>query len=166
MTFDDLPDGLAVFLDANVFLCYFTAHPITGAACEKLLDRIDRGDLTGVTSSQVLGEVIHRLMAIEACGRFGWPGKGIAQRMRKHAVEIQQLTRHRQAVDEVAMMRVQVLPVLRQQVSVAVDVITQSGLLFGDALIVAMMRDQGLQHLASNDQDFDRITGLVRYMAQ
>jgi predicted nucleic acid-binding protein len=38
-----------------------------------------------------------------------------------------------------------------------------SGLLTNDALIVATMQANGLNKLASNDGDFDRIPGLMRY---
>jgi predicted nucleic acid-binding protein len=36
-------------------------------------------------------------------------------------------------------------------------------LLTGDALIVAVMQQQGLSHLASLDSDFDRVPGITRY---
>jgi len=36
----------------------------------------------------------------------------------------------------------------------------QLGLLTEDALVVAVMRQQGLQALASHDSDFDRVPGL------
>ena len=41
MTFDAIAAGDAIFVDANVLLYYFTAHPRYGSACQKLLDRID-----------------------------------------------------------------------------------------------------------------------------
>jgi predicted nucleic acid-binding protein len=163
MTFDALPAGQAVFVDANVFLCYFTAHARYGPACQKLLDRIENRDITGFTSSHVLVEVVHRLMTIEACQRFGWQARGIAQRLRKHPVEVQQLTGPRQAVDEIALIGLDVLAVGKQPISQAVDISQQTGLLCGDALLVAVMHLQGLSHLASNDADFDRVPGITRY---
>jgi len=39
----------------------------------------------------------------------------------------------------------------------------QFGLLSGDALIVAVMQQQGLTILASNDGDFDRVSGITRF---
>lgn len=89
MTFDAIAAGLAVFVDANALLHYFTAHPRYGRACQKLLDRIENKEITGFTSAHVLTEVVHRLMTIEACQRFDWPAKGIAQRLRKHPAEVQ-----------------------------------------------------------------------------
>jgi predicted nucleic acid-binding protein len=95
MTFAAIPTGSAVFVDANSLLYYFTAHPVHGASCQNLLDRIENKDIGGFTSAHVLIEVVHRLMTIEACQRFGWPAKGIAQRLRKHPSEVQQLTQSR-----------------------------------------------------------------------
>lgn len=79
MTFDAIASGQSLFVDANVLLYYFTAHPRYGTACQKLLDRIETKDITGFTSSSVLTEVVHRLMTVEACQRFSRPVKGIAR---------------------------------------------------------------------------------------
>jgi predicted nucleic acid-binding protein len=49
------------------------------------------------------------------------------------------------------------------QVSQAADLSIQHGLLTNDALIVVVMRDHGLSHLASLDADFDRVPGIARY---
>jgi predicted nucleic acid-binding protein len=163
MTFDALATGQSVFVDANVFLHYFTMHPRYGPACQKLLDRIENHDLTGFTSAPVLAEVVHRLMTIEACQRFGWAAKGIARRLRHHPAEVRQLARPRQAVDEITLLGLDVLPVGKAQVALAPDISRQTGLLCGDALIGAVMQANGLTSLASNDRDFDRVPGLTRY---
>jgi predicted nucleic acid-binding protein len=163
MTFDVIPAGLAVFVDANALLYYFTAHPRYGPACQKLLDRIENKEITGFTSAHVLTEVVHRLMTIEACQRFGWPAKGIAQRLRKHPAEVQQLTRSRQAIDEITLIGLDVLAIGKTHVSLGADISRQLGLLCGDALVVAVMQAQSLTNLASKDTDFDRVPGITRY---
>lgn len=163
MTFDAIPTGQSVFVDANPLLYYFTSHPRFGAACQKLLDRIENKDLVGATSAHIVSEVVHRLMTIEACQLFNWPAKGIAQRLRKHPAEVQQLTRARQAADEIALVGLDVVSVSKDQVSLAIDISRQTGLLSGDALVIAVMQDQGLVNLASNDSDFDRMTGITRF---
>jgi predicted nucleic acid-binding protein len=163
MTFDALAAGQSLFVDANVFLHYFTMHPRYGSACQKLLDRIDNHELVGFTSAAVLSEVVHRLMTIEACQRFGWAAKGIARRLRRHPTDVQQLARSRQAVDEITLIGIDVLPVAKPQVSQAPDISRQTGLLCGDAVIVAVMQANGLTHLASKDADFDRVPGITRY---
>src|SRR4051794_36437860 len=106
MTFDALLPGAAIFVDANPFLHYFTAHPRYGPAGKRLLDRIELKDVVGFTSAHVVLEVVHRLMTIEACQQFAWPVAGIARRLRRHPAAVQQLTRARQAVDEISLIGV------------------------------------------------------------
>jgi predicted nucleic acid-binding protein len=77
MTFTVLPAGASVFLDANTLLYHFTAHPTHGDACTDLVERVERQELTGITSTTVLSEVAHRLMTIEASHQFGRPFAGI-----------------------------------------------------------------------------------------
>ena len=91
MTLADIPAGTAVFVDANIFLFALTHHPVNGAACEVFLDRVEHQEITAITSTHILGEVVHRLMTIEASDRFGWPAQGIANRLRRHPLEVQQL---------------------------------------------------------------------------
>ncbi|MBL8796554.1 MAG: type II toxin-antitoxin system VapC family toxin [Planctomycetia bacterium] len=163
MIFRDIPVGASVFLDANVLVYHFIAHSTFGPSSTELLDRIERKALVGFVSSHVLGELSHRLMTLEATVLFGWPAQGIIRRLKRHPAEVGQLTRSAQALDKLNLIGVTVLPVEGQQVSRAADVSKQFGLLTNDALIIAIMRDHQSSHLASNDADFDRVSGLLRY---
>src|SRR6185369_364788 len=73
MTFDNLLAGADVFLDANTLIYHFSNHPKYGAACTRLVERIELHEIRGLTSSHCLADVAHRLMTIEAMGRLGWP---------------------------------------------------------------------------------------------
>jgi predicted nucleic acid-binding protein len=64
VTFDNIPTGSAVFIDANCLIYEATADPTYGPACRRLLDRIENKDLTGFTSAHVVAEMVHRLMTI------------------------------------------------------------------------------------------------------
>jgi predicted nucleic acid-binding protein len=162
VTFDAIPAGTAVFLDANCLVYAVLADPRYGPPCRRLLERIDNQDLQGFTSAHVLSEVAHRTMTLEAITRFTRPTAGIANWLRRHPAKVQQLLRHRQAIDEIRNAKVQVLPAEGQDVSRA-DLSTPFGLLSADALIVVLMQRRGLSHLASLDADFDRVPGLTRY---
>ena len=163
MTFADIPSGQAVFVDANLFVYALAPDPAFGPPSEQLLERIEQHDLQGFTSSDVLCDVAHRLMSLEACAVFGWPYARIAQRLKSHPAEIQQLRRYRQAIDEVLALGVQILPVFPRHVVAATGFSRQYGLLTRDALIVALLEESGLTHLASHDADFDRVPGIARH---
>jgi predicted nucleic acid-binding protein len=163
MIFQDIRTGDSVFVDANAFIYYFAADPVFGPACDQLLRRIENQDIVGFTSAHVLSEVAHRLMTLEASQAHGWPMTAISRRLKRHPSQVKALTRHRQAIDELALVGVQTLTISGSQVSHAADVTRQFGLLASDALIVVVMRDHGLVQLASHDIDFDRVPGLTRY---
>lgn len=102
-------------------------------------------------------------MTIEACATFGWPTQGIGPRLRKHPANIQQLRKHRQALDEIPLLGISVLPSTGASVSLAADFTIQFGLLVNDALCIAIMRNQGINQIASNDPDFDRVPAITRF---
>jgi predicted nucleic acid-binding protein len=163
MTFADLVAGDAVFVDANTFIYHFAPDPVLGPPCSQLLQRIENQELNGFTSLRMLSEVAHKLMTLEANKLFSWPLTGMANRLRRHPAEVQRLTSSQGAINRVAASRV---PVLAAPLSLLVDaaaIIKQTGLLINDALIVALMRANGLNRLASHDADFDRVPGLTRY---
>lgn len=163
MIFADLADGAAVFVDANTLIYHFQPHPVFGPACTDLVERIERQHLVGFTSTHIVAELSHRLMTLEACSHFGWPFAGIVPRLRQHPLQVQTLTRFRQAIQEIPRYHFQVLIVPPGLLDAAAAVSQQTGLLTNDALLVAVMRANGLTNLASNDTDFDRVPGLVRY---
>ena len=163
MTFADIPAGASVFLDANTFVFHFTPHPMFRAVCASLFLRIMRRELSASTSLDVLSDVAHRVMTLEAMTRHSWPAAGIAQRLRKHPQVIQSLSRFRRAIDAVPRFGVQILVPPPSIVSTAAAVSQQHGLLSGDALIIASMQHFGISSIASHDADFDRVPGLARY---
>lgn len=163
MTLPDITRGSTVFVDANIFIYAFAPDPLLGPHCEELLDRIEFQDIQGVTSSQVLSDVAHRLMSLEACATLGWSYAGIAAKMLRHPHEIQKLTRFRQAVEAISAIGVKVLPVSARHVETAAALSQKHGLLSNDSLVLAMMQEHGLSQLASHNIDFDRVPGIIRF---
>ncbi|MCI0361222.1 MAG: type II toxin-antitoxin system VapC family toxin [Planctomycetaceae bacterium] len=163
MIFADLVSGSIVFLDANTFVYHFAADSSYGTTCRGLLDRVERQDVRGVTSTHIVTEVAHRLMAIEAITQFGWPLAGIAYRLRKNASEIQKLALFKTSVETILNSKVNVLTIAAPLNLAAAEVSRRWGLLSSDAMAIAVMQAAGITNLASNDSDFDRVTGIIRY---
>ena len=142
---------------------HFAPDPVLGSRCSDLLIRIKRQEIGGFTSTDVVSEMAHRLMTLEAMNTHGWPAAGIVQRLRKHLVEVQQLSEFRIAIQEVPVVGIQVLTVPPDLLDAGAAISQSTGLLTNDALIVAVMQSHGLTNLASNDADFDRVPGITRY---
>ena len=163
MTFDDLAFGDRLFVDANPLVYYFAGDPAFGAACQRLVQRIESQDLLGFTSTHVLGEVAHQLMILEAVRLPGWtPGK-VKKRLRQQPGALQNLTRFRTAIESILQSRLQVLTIDPSLLGAAAVLSQHHGLLTNDALTVALMQVQGPSKIASADADFDRVPGITRY---
>jgi predicted nucleic acid-binding protein len=163
MTLDQVPAGAHVFVDANILVYHFQPHPTFGPMCHRLLERIERQDIEGSTSTNLLGEVAHRLMVIEAGALPGWAGVKVLNRLKQQPGVVKQLTLFQMAVDSVLQSRIRVFAVPPVLVSTAAALSRQHGLLTNDAVILAFMQAHRLTHLASHDAHFDGLPGLTRY---
>ena len=163
MILADIPADETVFVDANTLVYHFAADSQFGAACTDFMRRCQAGEVRAFCSTQVVSDLAHRLMTIEAILAFQWPIAGIAQRLRRSHADIPKLTRYRQVIEQLPQSNLRVLPVAWPLVLKATAASQKYELLCGDALIVAIMEDAALTRLASNDADFDRVPWLIRY---
>src|SRR3954471_16594633 len=74
-------------------------HPHYGPPCTQLLERIEKQEVDGVTSTHIITETAHRLMTMEAIASFGWPLAGVAARLRRNESEIKKLSNFRRAIE-------------------------------------------------------------------
>jgi len=163
MTLDQVPSGARILVDSNILVYHFQPHPIFGPMCNRLMERIERQDIEGCTFTNLLGELAHRLMLIEAAALPGWTGGKTLNRLKQQPSVIQGLTAFQAAVDALLQSNMRVLPVAGSLGSAAAAVSRQHGLLTNDALIVAIMLHHGFTNLASHDADLDRVPGITRY---
>jgi len=128
-----------LFLDANVFLYALGANSPHREPCRDVLDAVGQGKLDGITSSEVLQEILHvrsrRMSVADAASAV------------------------RAAADLVA----EVLPVTSHDVIEACALLeAHTGLGARDALHAAVMKNSQLHVLVSVDRDFDVIPDLKR----
>ncbi len=163
MILDQVPAGARVLIDSNILVYHFQPHPVFGPRCQQFLERIERGDIEGFTSTNLLGELAHRLMVMEASALPGWVGGKVFNRLKQQPTVVQQLTHFQVAVDAVLQSKIHVLAMPGILASTAASLSRQYGLLTNDALVLALMQHEEVSHVASHDADFDRVPGIRRY---
>lgn len=166
MTLDQVPAGSHVFVDSNILVYHFQPHPSFGPMCHRLLERIERQDIEGYTSTNLLGELAHRLMVIEAGTLPGWAGGKVLNRLKQQPSVVKQLTLFQKAVESVLQSKIQVLSIPPALLSTAATLSRQHGLLTNDAVILALMQTHRLTDLASHDAHFDSMSSITRYAPQ
>jgi uncharacterized protein len=163
VSFADLAIGDLVFVDSNVFIFHFGAHSKYAVACGQFFRRVENQEIQAFASTHVLGEVAHRLMIAEATTIAGWSPSKVRQRLKQQPAVLQGLTQYRAAVDTILQSQIQVLTIPIDLIGKALVVSQTHGLLINDALTVALMQSNGLTKIASDDTDFDRVPGIIRY---
>lgn len=160
MLLADIPSDSSIFVDANIFIYHFADEGDVATACTELLLRVEEQDIKAFASTIVLSEVLHRLMIAEAVEKHGLPLKGIVRYLKKHPDIVAGLKKRSQATEKIQEMGVTILPVLPRGILDSADVRASYGLLINDSIIVPVMNRMGLSNLATNDGDFERVTGL------
>ena len=158
----EILDGTPVMVDANVFVYALVPQSPLHAPCNTLLERGARGNLGLVTTVSVAADVLHRVMVLEVLATGRAQSSAEAVTLLKHQPQvITQLTRYRSILRDLRQARVNILPLTYRDLHATRQYREQHGLLVNDSLVVAVMRREGLQILATNDADYERIPGLA-----
>jgi predicted nucleic acid-binding protein len=155
-----LPSGTRIFIDANIFIYHFTQVPLT-AACTAFLQRVEAGDLHGITSIVVLAEVSHRLMILEAIRAFGFSSRTAVKNLKDNPNLVSQLSHYKVVTERIPSFNVTVEPVTFAHFQTAQELSTLHGLLTNDSLTAAMARSLALTDVASNDPDLTIVPDLT-----
>jgi predicted nucleic acid-binding protein len=157
----NIPTGETVFLDANIFYYHFVSLPGLSTACKDFLRRIEQGELTGVTATVVLAEAQHKVMLAEAVQKYGLPPQGLVRRLTQTPGLLAGLSHHRIVPSTVVAMHVRIEPLTVAILQQAAHLSVSHELLTNDAALLAHMQALGMTHLATNDDDFDKVTGIT-----
>lgn len=160
MTLDQVLPGSRVFIDSTIFIYHFTG---ASADCRRFLERCERGDLKGITSTVVLAEVAHRLMMIEAVSRGLLTTGNVVRKLRAKPELVTSLETYREQVERIPLMGVAILPLDMKSLLHSHDFRKKYGLLVNDSLVAATATLAGLRTLATADSDFKRVAELETY---
>jgi predicted nucleic acid-binding protein len=157
----NVPDGQRCFLDANIlYYCFVDVPPFSGA-CRSLLQRVQNGDLAAFADSRSLSDCVHKAMLAEVSQRFDRPREKLIGWLKQHPEALADLPRTKEICDRLLQVRMNILPIEPGMLPSAVAVVESEKLLLGDANIVVQMRTNDVTHLATNDDDFDRVPGIT-----
>lgn len=156
-----IPDGSAVFIDANIFVYHFSGPTEFTNHCAQLLQQMEDAQLSGLTSTLVLVETLHRLMIIEAVTTLHIEPKLAIRHLKSHPSDVKKLVQHLTVPQSVQAIGIQILPLEAADVRSSHDIKREYGLLTNDAINLAIMRRHHLTRIATNDPDFERISDLM-----
>jgi predicted nucleic acid-binding protein len=156
-----LQPGVAVFIDANIFLYKILEHWKYLQPCTKFLKDINYGKYSGVTSIFVCNEVFHRVMFAELFKEHNIDAKYAIKYLKNNPDVIKELGTARYAIENIEQIEnLTIVGVEREALDLALEFSGKYGLLATDAIHAASMKMEGLSILATNDRDFERVDWL------
>ena len=160
MHLKDIPAGALCFIDANIFYYHLVEFPSLSQACSDFLERVEHGEIEGVTSSAMMAEALHKVMLAEAVAKFGLSRKGLAHYLQRHRHLIPQLGKHRSVIQAIVGINIKVEAVTLDVLTQAAEIAVREQLLINDATTLALMYMREITHLATNDDNFDSVSGI------
>jgi predicted nucleic acid-binding protein len=156
-----VPAGDACFIDANIFYYHYVNTPPHSVGCTDLLRRAVFGEVRAFTTVHALAETVHKVMLAEAVAKFGLTRAGLVSWLQRDPNRIRGLAEFRKVAEALGGLNVTVLSVDHPALAAAAAVSQAEGLMTNDAITVAVMRREGIANLATNDDDFDGVSGVA-----
>lgn len=160
--------GDSIAVDANIFDYHFAAHPRFGPECTAFLSRVESGDVSALTTSLVVGEVVRFLQmkrGEDLLSTQSWPQ--IQAEFRANADFAKELwNTARQGLNYLQTLErggLRIVGVGGEDYVRAATLGEGSKLLVADAVLAHACEVYGIAHIASNDADFDRVPFLTRW---
>ena len=160
MKLNEITTGSEVFVDANIFIYHFTG---VSDECGNFLNRCEQGDLAAITSVNVILEVLHRLMMVEAVKKNLVKPPNIVRKLNESPEKIKGLNEYFVNTQKINEMGIAIRPVNFETVFKSHMVRMTYGLMVNDSIIVASMQEEGLNLLATNDTGFQKVDEIRVY---
>lgn len=152
-----IPTGADVFIDANIFV--YALNRLS-PQCLDLLQRCSREELTGVSLFEIVNEATHILMLGEAYDKKIIQ-QNSAKALRRRRAEIGNLIDYWHDTEVILNLNIMLFSTDEQIVRGAQPQRQQALVLTNDSMILAWMREYGIQYLATADRDFDQVVGIT-----
>jgi len=156
----EIPSGVTVFIDSNIFIYHFTG---ASDQCSEFLTRCEESDLEGITSVNVVLEVLHRLMMVEVVKKNILEPPNLVKKLQEKPEVVKQLHDYISNTQKISEMGIDIKPLTPSIIIDSHNIRRNDGLLVNDSIIVATALTYNLKHLASNDMGISSLGNVTVY---
>jgi predicted nucleic acid-binding protein len=159
----NIPSGSSVFVDTNIFVYHFTGR---SPSCTAFFRRIAAEDIKAYVNTEVLSDLLHRLMLAEAHHlrliRRANPSD-MKTCLQFDRTAIQRLPHHQEMLESVWNMGTKILNVTKTLLVKSKRERYTHGLMTNDSLHLGSMvyHRNPIANIATNDKDFTHIPGII-----
>ncbi len=162
-----LPQGSSIFVDTNIYL-HFTGNSVT---CTAFFNRIARGEIIAYVNTEVLSDLLHKLMLAEAFNK-GLVKKAHAILFKKHlqsnrnALSI--ISDNQRQFEDTLSIGLKVIRITKNLLIETKNERSAHGLMTNDSLHIGTMNRNNvpLKNIATYDGDFSHISTITIWAPQ
>jgi predicted nucleic acid-binding protein len=158
---EGIESGTIIFIDTNIFLYKIFEHRKYAKPCSMFLKNINSGKYIGLISIFVCNEVFHRVMMAELMEQYKLEAKQVPRFIKDNPDAIKNLSAAWSAIDNIKEIEnLRIVGVGNDAFELALGYSRRYGLLSNDAVHLAIMKQEGVSTMASNDRDFEKVDWL------
>lgn len=156
-----------IFIDANIFIYNALDDPIYADSCTNFLRNVEANKIKAVITPQVMDEILFKILVAEASlhlEKFTLPN--LKKEMKKSSFSLKVYKPVREYSDyltELTYRGLKILIVDSGVVEKSIDLGSQYGLLTTDAIHLSTIKQYGINNIATNDTDFERVDSITLY---
>lgn len=155
---EEIPSGVLVYIDSNIFIYHATGHAKYSTSCEKFLRRVEEGNLEGITSAVTLSEVLQKLILIEVSERENIKPWQVLRRIKQVPEILAILDKPTEAIEKIEKIKnLRIVPLTKEIVESARTYIKSAHLMSIDSTHAATAKTYNISNIATNDIDFERV---------
>lgn len=155
-----------IFVDANVFLFHAFDDPERGESASFFLQRVENGQIRAVTTALVVDEVLFKILMQSAAAILHPPitiykVKEALTRGDFRTRIYAPVRAYLAYLSGLSLLGLEIAETTPSQMSAAVEIGSQHGLLITDAAHLAFIQERGIRHIATGDADFEKVSDLT-----
>ncbi len=161
---ENIATGASVYLDSNIIIYNATNHSQYGKSCRNFLDRVEKGEISAVTSSLTLTETLHKLIIIDVCEIRSIKAWEALRLIKDESDMLGELREPYIAIDKIQNLpNLKIVSLTPEIAELCKEFVKTYLLMSNDAVHLATMKTHNIIDLASNDLDFERVDWIRLY---
>ena len=149
-----LPPESDVFIDSNIFTYHLLGHSRFKESVKDFLVKVESRIYKGFVNEVVISEVYHNFLRVKICDKYNVQPVDFARFIKSNPEAISEVDLSK-VTAILSMKNIQLIHDIK--ISIVGENMTRYNLLSADAIHVTSCKLQGLEYMATNDPDFERV---------
>ena len=155
-----IPPQTSTLIDANIFIYHLSG---LSAECTSLLRKVASGEIEAYITSIIIAEILHRRMLGEAVAKGLVSAGQVLKKLKANPKIISTLTDYIMDVEMILKLPMKIIEATTADITTSHRIRQTHGFFVNDSINLACAQRVGIAHIATRDDDFDRLAGITAW---